>query len=80
MHDHFNIRADYKYGPLTTKRRSEALKVRKELKEKNIITKGFIKYPARLFVIYTGESQYKSYQDFSKMEVEINNSPVAEDE
>ena len=76
---HFNIKANYKYGPLTTKRRSEALKVRKELKESNVITKGFIKYPAKLFVMYKGESLYREHQDFSKMEVEFNKGAVDND-
>ena len=67
LYPHFNIKADYKYGPLTTKRRNEALKVRWQLKSDKKISKGFIQYPAKLLVMYIGETDYKVHHDFSKM-------------
>ena len=42
------IFVDYKYGPLTTKRRNLALKSRRELINSRAITQGHIAYPARL--------------------------------
>ena len=69
---HFNINASYKYGPLTTARRGQALLARKDLKAEGKITKGFLKYPAQLFVMYTGEEKYKPHEDFSKMEVNLD--------
>ena len=72
----FNIKADYKYGPLTSKRRSEALKTRKELKDRKIISKGYIQYPAKLRVMYTGENQCRVHQDFSKMVFANNEEEV----
>ncbi len=46
--DGSNIFVDYKYGPLTTKRRNLALKLRQELKRKNELQKAYISYPAKL--------------------------------
>ena len=67
----FKMYADYKYGPLTSIRRSQALKLRKELKESGEIQQGYIQYPAKLMVRYAGADGYKEHQDFSKMAVTL---------
>ncbi len=46
--DGSSIFVDYKYGPLTTKRRNLALKLRQELKRKNELQQAYISYPAKL--------------------------------
>ena len=70
----FKIYAEYKYGPLTSVRRSEALKMRKSLKEGNIIISGYVKYPARLMVKYSSDDKgYTEHEDFSKMPVDLKN-------
>lgn len=51
----FIIAADQKYGPLTTRRRSLALKTRKELKQNGVIAGGYIDFPAKLMVNYDGQ-------------------------
>ena len=71
----FNISADQKYGPLTSRRRSLALKKRKELKESGAITSGYIDFPAKLMVS-TGETNnlgkkvYKLHTNFSRHKLE----------
>ena len=62
---------DYKYGPLTTLRRGEALKLRKELKADNSIVSGFIAYPARLMVKRSAgrDVPYVLEKDFSSEDV-----------
>ena len=74
--DNFSVYVDQKYGPLTTRRRSLALKLRKELKEQGLISGGYIKYPAKLYVNVGGEINpldgrkvYNLHQDFSKADV-----------
>ena len=63
------IYIDYKYGPLTTRRRSEALKVRKELLSDRTIVAGYIAYPAKLYVKSAGDDNYSFLKDFSDSEV-----------
>ena len=64
------IYIDYKYGPLTTRRRSEALKLRKELISDGTIVGGYIAYPAKLFVkSAAGDVDYTLLKDFSELEV-----------
>ena len=65
----YKIYANYKYGRLTTMRRNEALKLRKELKASNEITQGYIQYPARLMVKHGGEETFRCHRDFSKEKV-----------
>ena len=69
----FIISVDQKYGPLTTQRRRKALEKRKELKERGIISSGYLDFPAKLMVNYpgelkvdTGKKVYRLYADFSK--------------
>ena len=57
------------YGPRTTWRRNQALKVRKDLKSKNLIVKGYVAFPARLMVKKAGDAKYSLHEDFSKREV-----------
>ena len=61
---------EYKFGPLTTRRRSMALQERKGLKAEGKITSGYIAYPAKLMVKLRGEDQYKLHKDFSKAKVD----------
>ena len=62
---------DYKYGPLTTKRRQLAFKERKLLKDNGTIVSGYIAYPARLFVKTSKRqgSKYTLLKDFSHEKV-----------
>ena len=64
--DGSNIYADYKYGPLTTKRRNLALKPRQELKRKNELQQAYISYPAKLMGKRGGETRCTLIEDFSK--------------
>ena len=72
----FNIAAEQKYGPLTTRRRSLALKKRKELKENGEITGGYVDFPARLMVNINGQVNtegkklYRLHTNFSNYELE----------
>lgn len=67
------VTADYKYGPLTTKRRSLAMLERKKLKESNAIVAGYVAFPARLMVKTSNRqgSKYKLHKDFSKEKVQF---------
>ena len=66
-----NIHVNCKYGPLTTRRRNEALKVRRELLNDNKITQGYISFPAKLLVKYSNDADAKFdvYNDFSKLSI-----------
>ena len=72
----FKISADQKYGPITTRRRSLAFDLRRELVENGTITSGYVKFPARLMVNYPGETGhrnkkiYKMHTNFSKTKIE----------
>ena len=68
----FKVYVDYKFGPLTSSRRNEALKVRGELKREGTISKGYVKYPALLMVVKKGESRFTEHADYSKMPVTFN--------
>ena len=65
------VTADYKYGPLTSKRRSLAMLERKKLKDNNEIVSGYVAFPARLMVKTSNRegSKYKLHKDFSKEKV-----------
>ena len=56
---------DQKYGEKTTTLRNEALKERKSLKDEGKIVSGFVSYPAKLFVKYNQDQDYKLYKEFS---------------
>ena len=60
-----NVRVDYKYGPLTTNRRTQAMEKRKELKAEGKILSGYVKYPAQLMAKIPGNSAYVVIEDFS---------------
>ena len=64
--DGSSIYVDYKYGPMTTKRRNLALKPRRELRQKNELQQAYISYPAKLMGKRVGEHKYTLIQDFSK--------------
>ena len=61
-----NVQIKYKYGPLTTNRRVQAMETRKIMKEAGEITSGYVSYPARLMAKRQGESSYTMIKDFSK--------------
>lgn len=63
------ISCDFKYGPLTTKRRSLAYKERKKLKEEGTIISGYVAFPARLMVKTSKGAKYHCLKDFSKEKV-----------
>ena len=71
----FNISAEQKYGPMTTRRRSLAFQERKRLIDAGTITSGFVAFPARLLVNYPGEmnarnrKMYKTHSNFSNHKV-----------
>ena len=62
---------DYKYGPLTTLRRGEALKHRKDLIDRKEIISGFVSYPAKLMVkrAHGRDVPYVMEKDFSNEDV-----------
>ena len=71
----FQITADQMYGPLTTRRRNLAYQTRKTLKARGTISGGFVDFPARLMVNFTGDvaqngkKVYKLHTNFSKEKV-----------
>ena len=68
--DNFNIYIDYKYGPLTTRRRNQALKRRRELLESGVIVQGYVSYPAKLFVKHDkNDDNYVLLENFSNEDV-----------
>ena len=56
---------EYKYGPLTTLRRGEALKKRKEVLEQKLYRNAYVKFPAILMGRKDGEDSYSEIQNFS---------------
>ena len=68
----FKTYCEQKYGPLTTARRNEALKARKELKSSGEITRGFVAFPAKLMVKLPDDSRdakYRVHKDYSNIEI-----------
>ena len=63
------IFVDYKYGPLTTKRRNLALKRRRELINAGAITQGHVAYPARLMGKGKDDVRYREIENFSNVDV-----------
>ena len=72
----FQIYAEQKYGPLTTRRRNLALLKRKELKGNGTITAGYVAFPAKLMintgnaVDAEGKKIYKLHTNFSNHDLE----------
>ena len=73
----FNIAAEQKYGPLTSKRRQLAFQLRRQLLDSGEITSGYVDFPAKLMVNYPGEVRadnnkkaYKLHENFSKHKVD----------
>ena len=64
---HSNIHVEFKYGPLTTNRRIQAMGKRKLLKTAGEIISGYVAYPARLMVKAAGSSNYHMIEDFSRV-------------
>ena len=64
---------DQMYGYEISYCRNQELKVQKELMEKKRIRKGYVKYPAKLFVMKVGDNKYTFYEDFSELEVPTTN-------
>ena len=60
---------DYKYGPLTTLRRGQALKKRKEVLDQKLYRNAFVKFPAVLMARKEGEDVYSKIADFSNADV-----------
>ena len=72
----FRTFAEYKYGPKTSVRRRDALKLRKDLKTEGEIVSGYIKYPAQLMVKFShNDKHYKMHTDFSKVPVDFSKLP-----
>ena len=63
---HFN----YKYGPLTTRRRNAALYQRRKLFNEKMIVQGYLSFPAKLLVKRSNDDDFEVYEDFSKLSLE----------
>ena len=63
------IFVDYKYGPMTTRRRNLALKRRRELINSGAITQGHVAYPARLMGKGKNDVKYREIENFSNVDV-----------
>ena len=63
------IFVDYKYGPMTTRRRNLALKRRRELLNSGAITQGHVAYPARLMGKGKDDLKYREIENFSNVDV-----------
>ena len=66
-----NILIDYKYGPLTTKRRNLAMKKRRELLNSGSVIQAHVAYPARLMGRARRDQRYYEIEDFSKADVKF---------
>ena len=66
-----NIYVEPQFGPITTWRWNQALKLRKEMKQRKEIIKGYVEFPAKLMVLYPGEKTYVEKADFSKKACEV---------
>ena len=66
-----NVFIDYKFGPLTTRRRNLALQKRRELLNKGTLTQAHVGYPARLMGKTQSDKKYKLIEDFSKVNVSL---------
>ena len=66
-----NCVIDYKFGPITTRRRNLALKKRRELINNGTVTQAHVAYPARLMGKSKNEKKYRLLEDFSKVNVSL---------
>ena len=64
-----SVLVDYKYGPLTTRRRNLALQLRRTLINEGTIVKAHVAYPARLMGKSATDKKYREIKDFSKTDV-----------
>ena len=77
MEQSFNISVDQKYGPLTTRRRQLAFKLRREMLDSGEIASAYVEFPAKLMVNFVGDvgldnkKHYKLHKNFSKEPIEI---------
>ena len=60
-----DVRVEFKYGPLTTNRRMQAMERRRTLKDSGDIVSGYVAYPARLMAKTRGSSDYRMLENFS---------------
>ena len=67
----FKIAVDYKYGPMTTKRRSLAFQERRKLINNKEAISAYVAYPARLMIKTTQRGKYSLAKDFSKVKVDL---------
>ena len=73
----FTIAAEQKYGPMTSKRRQMAFKIRRELLDSGEIASAYVDFPARLMVNVPGEfradgkKKYTEHTDFSRRPVDF---------
>ena len=71
----FDIAVEQKYGPLTSKRRQMAFRLRKEMKDSGAIVSAYVDFPARLMINVPGNVRsdgkkiYELREDFSKYPV-----------
>ena len=68
-----NVIIDYKFGPMTTRRRNLALKKRRELLNNGSLTQAHVGYPARLMGKTKNDKKYRLIEDFSKVDVTLKN-------
>ena len=64
-----SVLVDYKYGPLTTRRRNLALQLRRTLINEGTLVKAHVAYPARLMGKSATDKKYREIKDFSKTDV-----------
>ena len=58
---------DYKYEPLTTLCRGEAMRKRKELLDNKLCQNAYVQFPVMLMVRKEGEEKYTMSEDFSNV-------------
>ena len=65
---HLNVHFNYKYGPMTTRRRNAALKLRRKLIDEKTIVQGYLSFPVKLFVKFSNSENaaWEEFEDFSK--------------
>ena len=62
--DSYKLNLEQQFSPTLTDRRNTAMLKRRELFEQRKITKGFVNYPAKLIVMYPGDTTYKVHEKF----------------
>ena len=58
------LRLDRQFSKAVTDRRKVAMLERKKLKEEKTIMAGYLEYPAKLMVKYTGQNSFKLHKEF----------------